>query len=693
MNAVNFAVGERFQLRGEAHRIFRQLDNGDVSVEELATGRVKEFTIAALLAMWNSGDLILGSRKARVDRNAVSAAVASVYAEVFHQSYSEEQQAVAKGKLVYVQRLKDQPKSAILAPRIEEIWSDNKLWNGKRFPKLHAPHFTTVARWTKAYTQSGNDIRALVGNERDKGSIDRRMDGAVREKMDDLIATRYMSEERPTMASVYRDLTAEVARLNTTRIESERAKRPSFKTFQRAVHAVGAYDVYRARYGKRLADIRFRAAGRGIPPERPLARAAMDHCRLDLFVVDEKLRLPLGRPWLTLIIDECTRYILGYAIGFEEPSSVSMTRALQNAIAPKEPSRDAKATWDAWGIPDVLVVDNGCEFHSHALEMAMGQYGITIEFCPRKQPWYKGKVERFFGTFNTDLLSELKGKTFSNILLRGDYDPAKHSVVTFATLKRIVHKWILDIYHQAVHRTLKTTPELAWKAGIADVDRYLPPSSIALESAFSASVTKRLTHKGIEHDSLFYNSPELRTVRSQFGAEIRVEVRVNNADIGSLIVVAPDGKTLVRVPALDMEYAAGLTRWQHGVCRRYQRRILEDEGREIRLLEAREEIRKMIEEDMLFGGRKTRKRQARFTEGSPSSTAPQQSAPLTSAASEGVAPVGGADGTAPTPANAAATGVITGPATDETGTEVQTDDPSDDQVPVFDSYKRKQEAA
>lgn len=693
MNAANFAVGERFQLHGEAHRIFRQLDNGDVTVEELVTGRVKEFTIAALLAMWNSGDLILGSRKASVDRNAVSAAVASVYHEAFHQSYSEKQQAVARGKLVYVQRLKNQPKSAILAPQIEEIWSDNKLWNGKRFPKLHAPHFTTVARWTKAYKQSGNDIRALVGNDRDKGSLDKRMDSAVREKMDDLIATRYMSEERPTMVSVYRDLTAAVARLNTTRIESERAKKPSFKTFQRAVHAVGAYDVYRARYGKRLADIRFRAAGRGIPAERPLARVAMDHCRLDLFVVDEKLRLPLGRPWLTLIIDDCTRYILGYTIGFEEPSSVSMTRALQNAIAPKEPSRDAKATWDAWGVMDVLVVDNGCEFHSQALEMAMGQYGITIEFCPRKQPWYKGKVERFFGTVNTGLLSELEGKTFSNVWLRGDYDPTKHAVVTLATLKRIVYKWILDVYHQSVHNTLKTTPELAWQAGIVDVDRYLPPSSIAMESAFSASVTKSLTHKGIEHDSLFYNSPELRAVRAQFGAEIRVEVRVNDADIGFVIVVAPDGKTLVRVPAIDTEYAMGLTRWQHRVCKRYQARMLEDEGREIRLLEAREELRKMIEKDMLLGGRKTRKRQARFTEGSTGSEVPQKGELRTSALSEGLTQVDGADGTARTPANASAAGVITKPATVETGTEVPANDPSDDQVPVFDSYKRKQEAA
>lgn len=688
MNAVNFAVSERFSLHGVPHRVFRRLDNGDLSVEDLTTGRTKEYALAALLAMWNSGELVLGSRRPQADHDVVCKTVAKAYEDAFRQAYSKEQQAVAAGKLVYVQRLKGQPKSDVLTPLIKAIWCDLKLWKGSRFPKEHPPHYTTVAGWIETYKRSGYDIRSLVGHAREKGNTDKRMDAAVRVKMDDLILTRYMCEERPTLQSVYRDLTAEVARINAIRIESERARPPSFKSLQRAVRAVGAYDVYRARYGKRLADIRFRAVGCGLPAQRPLARAAMDHCRLDVFVVDEKLRLPLGRPWLTLIIDECTRYILGYAIGFEEPSAVSMTRALQNAIAPKEPSPDAKATWDAWGVIDVLVVDNGCEFHGHALEMAMGQYGITIQFCPRKQPWYKGKVERFFGTFNTGLLSELKGKTFSNILLRGDYDPAKHAVVTLATLKRIVHKWILDVYHQTVHSTLKTTPELAWKAGIADVDRYLPPSSIAMESAFSASVTKRLTHKGIEHDSLFYNSPELRIVRSQFGAEIRVEVRVNDADIGSLIVVAPDGKTLVRVPALDTEYATGLTRWQHRVCRRYQLRMLEDEGRQIRLLEAREEIRKLIEQDMLFGGRKTRKRQARFTEGPTNGTVAGHSEPPRSGA-----PQDGGNAPVQSQADAAAAGPIAAPAVDETGSEAPADDPLDDEVPVFDSYKRKQEAA
>ncbi len=75
----------------------------------------------------------------------------------------------------------------------------------------------------------------------------------------------------------------------------------------------------------------------------------MDHSRLDIFVVDESTRLPLGRPWLTLIIDDNTRVVIGYYISFEPPSGVSMTRALKHALEPKELYPETKGVWDAWG--------------------------------------------------------------------------------------------------------------------------------------------------------------------------------------------------------------------------------------------------------------------------------------------------------------------------------------------------------
>jgi len=257
-------------------------------------------------------------------------------------------------------------------------------------------------------------------------------------------------------------------------------------------------------------------------------------------------------------------------------------------------------------------VDNGLEFHARALEAGAGRYGIDVQFCPRRKPWYKGKVERFFGTMNTGLLVDMKGKTFSSVLLKGDYDPAKHAVISLATLRRVLQMWIVDVYHQEVHSGLGMTPQEAWNNGIQQVDRYLPPSSVAMDAAFSASCYRELTHKGIEFDSLLYNSRELGALRELHGSQIKVEVRTCDDDLGHVVVVSPDQITLIKVPALDPEYALGLTRWQHKVCKRFQRRIQEDDAREISLLEARQRIRALIEEDMRLGSRKSRKNQQRF---------------------------------------------------------------------------------
>src|SRR5690625_4015391 len=158
------------------------------------------------------------------------------------------------------------------------------------------------------------------------------------------------------------------------------------------------------------------------------------------------------------------------------------------------------------------------------------------------------------------------------------------------------------------------TPAEAWRRGIETVDQYLPPSSMAVESAFSASTTRRLTHKGIEFDCLVYNSAELGRLRELHGNHLPVEVRTHDDDLGFVIVVAPDGKTLIKVPALESEYARGLTRWQHRVCKRYQRRLKEDEARDIKLLDARRRIRALVEVDMQLASCKTRGRQQRFVQ-------------------------------------------------------------------------------
>lgn len=690
----SFSVGQRLTLNGERHRVLRDLGNGVIAAEELSSGRITQRSVGELLTAWKAGNLILGDGTLTTD-SARQEAIDNAHLDAFRQSYTEAEQDQAKARLAFVERLEKLPRSFdVMTPIIQEIWKDKKLWrNGN--PRKKCPHFTTVVKWIVGYQASGRDMRRLVDGHDRKGNHTGRHPDVVQTIARELIETRYLTQERPSIKSVRREAAGLIAQRNAARLKSEQLPTPSYHYFKSLVQGLAPYDVYKARYGQRAADIKFRTAGRGVVAVRPLSRAAMDHSRMDVFVVDDRTGLPLGRPWLTLVIDEYSRFVLGYYLGFEEPSNVSMTRALRHALAPKDDFPDNRCAWDAWGVVELLVVDNGLEFHARALEAGAGRYGIDVQFCPRRKPWYKGKVERFFGTMNTGLLEDMKGKTFSSVLLKGDYDPAKHAVMTLATLRRVLQMWIVDVYHQEVHSGLGMTPQEAWNEGIQKVDRYLPPSAVAMEAAFSASCRRELTHKGIEFDSLLYNSRELGALRELHGNKINVEVRTCDDDLGYVVVVSPDQLTLIKVPSLDVEYAVGLTRWQHKVCKRYQRRVQEDDAREISLLAARQRIRALIEEDMRRGSKKSRKSQQRFLGDDTTSAAESRShlAALEPAVLESVttAPTARPASDTPKPITRVPSPPALKPRKEQL--EAQEDDEDSDTVPTFTSRKVKPRVA
>ena len=53
----------------------------------------------------------------------------------------------------------------------------------------------------------------------------------------------------------------------------------------------------------------------------PLEVMQIDHTPVDVVIVDERQRLPIGRPWLTLAIDVASRVVLGLSVSLEAPSS------------------------------------------------------------------------------------------------------------------------------------------------------------------------------------------------------------------------------------------------------------------------------------------------------------------------------------------------------------------------------------
>ena len=250
-------------------------------------------------------------------------------------------------------------------------------------------------------------------------------------------------------------------------------------------------------------------------------------------------------------------------------------------------------------------------------------------------PWYKGKLERFQGTMNHDLMHGNPGTTFSNILERDDYDPSRHAVVLLSTFREMLHKWIIDVYLQTPHRGIKDTPAHRWQSEMTGLPPPLPPSARELDVVLGMIVQRVVFHYGIELEGLKYNGPELGELRRRLGPSAKVELTFDPGDLGQINVLDPLKGIYIRVPAIDQAYAKGLSLWQNKVIRRYVQRQLNARTDVVALAQAKAEIRELVERDFNRKSTRGRKRHARFMEDHTSATI-SETAALQSAVSVSV---------------------------------------------------------
>jgi len=235
-----------------------------------------------------------------------------------------------------------------------------------------------------------------------------------------------------------------------------------------------------------------------------------------------------------------------------------------------------------------------------------------MHYAPRKTPWFKGKIERFFGTLNEGVAHGTPGTTFNNIFEKGDYDPAKHAIVTFSTLKKVVRKWLADVYHQKPHRTLGISPVEMWNSSIKPEDIRVPEDPAVLDVVMGRRYQRALTHKGVEFQGLYYNSPELHELRCRKGSELSVEIRVDESDLGRIFVLSSKEKEVFTIPALRRDYATGIGLFQHRVIRRYQKQHASLKPGPDGWLQAKEEIVEIIESETRLKRKRSNKRVARW---------------------------------------------------------------------------------
>jgi len=611
MSVASFARGALVEIEAREFKLLKQVDKAMWQLEDQRNGRLQEYSFGELQQKYvNNALIFVNDSEYNLDKK--QAERSSKRNEVALLKMDADQIKTLKQQRAYVLAVESLPVSAKLMKT-----AINKVWE-KLGSQGNPPHWLTVARWKKKYQNSGKETHVLSPKHHRKGNRVRRYSDEILRIIEESVEKVYLTRERNTVKRVLNKVIVEVENLNKDLPAEMQLKVPGIGAVQNAINAIDAFDVYAARYGQLAATRKFRGVLHMNITDRPLQCAEIDHTLLDFMVVDDRTGRPWGRPWLTVCIDSNTRCILGIYIGFEPPSYLSVARCLRHVFMPKinlrEMYPEIENEWLAHGLMEKLVVDNGLEFHGNSLESVCLALNIDLQYTPRKTPWWKGKVERAIGSINRGVAHGNPGTTFSNIFEKGDYDPVKNAVMTLDALKLILNKWVCDVYHQKPHNGLDgITPSVKWSSSIKPEEIMLPDNPARLDAILGSSEQRMVTHKGIEYLGLFYNSTDLIDLRRRIGDTFKTEIRVDAGNLGHIYVIAPDNSEVIKVPCLHQEYAAGLTRWQHDICKRYVRehRELGDNPNGWRhALEAISEI--VLKE--VFNGKKTKlhARAARF---------------------------------------------------------------------------------
>lgn len=589
-----------FEWNGAAYRIDRLQPNGELLLEATDSGKLSLVPRQQLL-----NDYAQGLISAKTTSHAIppinrplDAIAGAARAEATRRRRYLEA-IVAEGKPVFT--------SAYLQPIIRKVAAD--------LSDTKMPSVTTVYRWYRRF-HCADDARALIPRYDRRGSKTNHQDPRILALLAESIGEAFASSPLATGANIYSRLLSKVEAEQRSGLSSNGIAVPSSRTVYRLLANADLYEMTTLKEGKGSADRRFRITKAGIKTSRILERVEIDHTPLDLFLIDERTWLPLGRPTLTLAIDHFSRMPLGYYLSYGSASTASVIGALRHSILPKKSIEPPSALlaienqWPTYGIPETLVADNGLEFHGDDLEKLSFDLGISLVFCPKRQPRFKGAIERYLKTINYFFAHQLPGTSFSRFYQRGDYAPQECALLTLSEFKHLFEKWILDVYAQTKHSSLNTTPWKRWQEGMSAYEPRLPTCLETLQQRIGQSAPRKLRRDGFELNGIRYNDHALSPILKRYGEGVEIRVVFDPEDLGKVFVWGPDDADPHAVQALDPGYASGMTLHQNAMIRKQLREEGKNSEDRVALQRARHNITASIAELMVSRKQKARQRSA-----------------------------------------------------------------------------------
>jgi putative transposase len=465
----------------------------------------------------------------------------------------------------------------------------------KEIARMFGATERTVRRWLSVYRRNP-DIVALLPRQKGQRMGNRRLKPDSERLLGEVIDVWAARAERLPVSWIVEEC--------RRRARSRRIETPGRRAVDARLRDRGLDSLTQQRFAVR-SDPAMTLTPR---TRQALAIVQIDHTLVDIMVVDEVLRESMGRPWITVVFDIATRVVLGFALRLDPPSATSIGLALSMACLSKDEwlkERHLDIEWAPAGVPKLIHVDNGKEFHSLAFRRGCERYGISLEYRPPGRPQFGAHIERYLGTLMRRIHG-LPGTTYSNPIERGKYRSEARATMTIAELERWMALEIAGRYHQRVHRGVHAVPALLWAKSV----RRKPPLLVADPARFVIDFlpadSRRVGRNGFQINRIRYWDPILSRL---FPPSARTLVRHDPRDLSRVFVPSPTNAEYLAIPYADLRRPpitlAELERARTQLSAKGQAQPSED------LIFATTEVQRRIERESAKRSRRARRNLAR----------------------------------------------------------------------------------
>ncbi|MHB1542626.1 MAG: transposase, partial [Steroidobacteraceae bacterium] len=421
----------------------------------------------------------------------------------------------------------------------------------------------TVCRWLRRHRLAG-DITGLMPRPRGVQSGQRTLDPAVDAIIRFAVEGKLKSSGNCSVRSVYEAIRGDCEAIGKS-VPARETVLSRIKALKADPQCLPPEVAQEVRSRRRL------VRGSAEAPHA-LCRVEIDHTLVDTHIVDARDRGPLGRPWLTIAMDVCTRVILGFVLTLEAPSRLSVALCLRHAIYPKEQwlkRIGANGPWPVFGRPRYIYTDNGADFRSASFQMGCKRQHIENGYRPARTPRFGGSIERLIGTFMRRMRL-IPGNTFNEILGKRSPFPAQDASLTLQDLEL----WFtneITAYHHERHRTLGMAPLAAWEAAWRTPHGVVVPSypvdPHTLFTDLLPHALRAVKPVGIDWHCLRYRSDALAPY---VDPDTQRVIRFDPRDISSVWLELP-GRGHLQVPWVNAAWPR-LSLWEWNEIRARDRR-------------------------------------------------------------------------------------------------------------------------